>query len=579
METQFAAIYARYSTDSQSATSIEDQIRRCREVATSYGFTVLDEHIYSDAAVSGKQTALHQREGFKRLLKALELQKVSAVFIDELSRAGRGMKVLSDFVHLLSKRNIRLVSADRMIDTANPGFQVMLGFLSGMSGYELAQTKQRTARGMEGVLKRGGMVGYPPFGYTLDTKLDDSTGHGATWSIHEENAKLVRFIFEARASGRSYQWIATEMQKRGIPCPRRARTTEGGYWRAGTVKQLLTRSIYRGMFIWNGSEFTKYKCKKENRVVEQVEYPRPELRLVDDELWYQVQGSPGRTQRRGFRHPLVHRVHCGLCGNTCTLRHSGVKVKMLYCASCTLKKHAGLLPNQLLEIGANAATAVIEATLKEVVQTEVRDSYRAILTEVASRDNKELLLSTRSKFDQLNKQIKGLARLLTLGVEDIEVVSAKIEALQRQLIECRAELRELEKESNDVTPDEIEMHVNSMSNDFFSKLLLQEVVPPEQGNELIKRIFKSIRFVKLSRADSRWTVEVNLHELAHQLDKRRIFRNGGRVQLTYKVHLYRPRSGSVYQTTLLDKRFIKPEEYQQEINDAELENEMKSIFD
>ena len=579
MEYKYAAIYARYSTDSQSATSIEDQIRRCREVAASYGYTIHDEHIYSDAAVSGKQTALHQRAGFKQLLKTIDKQKVSAVFIDEFSRAGRSMKMLADFAHLLSKRNIRLVSADKQIDTSAPGNELILALLGGLSSYELAQTKQRTARGMEGVLKRGGMVGYPPFGYTLDEKLDDSTGNGATWSIHEENAKLVRFMFEARASGRSYQWIATEMQKRGVPCPRRARTVEGGYWRASTVKQLLMRTIYRGMFVWNGSEYTKYKSRKENKVVEQVEYPRPELRLVDDELWKKVQGIPGKTIRRGFKHPLVHRVRCGLCGNTCTLKHSAVKVKMLYCASCDLKKRAGLLRDQLLEIGAKAAMAVIQAALQEVVQTDVREAYKAILTEVASRDNKEHLHSTRSKFEQLDKQIKGLARLLTLGVGDVDEISQKIESLQRQLLECRAELQDLEKESNDVTPEEIDMHVQSMSNDFFSKLLREDVIPPEQGNELIKRIFSSIRFVKLSRADSTWTVEVNLHELAHQRDQRRIFRNGGRVRLTYQVHLYRPRSGSVYQTKLVEKRFIKPEEYQQEIDDDDLDNELKSIFD
>ncbi len=192
MEYKYAAIYARYSTDSQSATSIEDQIRRCREVAASYGYTIHDEHIYSDAAVSGKQTALHQRAGFKQLLKTIDKQKVSAVFIDEFSLAGRSMKMLADFAHLLSKRNIRLVSADKQIDTSAPGNELILALLGGLSSYELAQTKQRTARGMEGVLKRGGMLGYPPFGYTLNEKLDDSTGNGTTWSIHEEMSNSVQ---------------------------------------------------------------------------------------------------------------------------------------------------------------------------------------------------------------------------------------------------------------------------------------------------------------------------------------------------------------------------------------------------
>ena len=36
--TEAVAIYARYSTDRQDARSIEDQERRCRELATARGF-------------------------------------------------------------------------------------------------------------------------------------------------------------------------------------------------------------------------------------------------------------------------------------------------------------------------------------------------------------------------------------------------------------------------------------------------------------------------------------------------------------------------------------------------------------
>ena len=47
------AIYARFSSDRQSAVSIDDQIRKCREHARREGWTVLDEHLYVDEAISG----------------------------------------------------------------------------------------------------------------------------------------------------------------------------------------------------------------------------------------------------------------------------------------------------------------------------------------------------------------------------------------------------------------------------------------------------------------------------------------------------------------------------------------------
>ena len=51
------AIYARFSSDKQSAASIVDQVRKCREYAQAHGWEVLDDHIYSDEAISGATLA------------------------------------------------------------------------------------------------------------------------------------------------------------------------------------------------------------------------------------------------------------------------------------------------------------------------------------------------------------------------------------------------------------------------------------------------------------------------------------------------------------------------------------------
>ena len=46
-----AAIYARYSSDKQRETSLEDQERTCRRRAEQEGWTVVK--VYGDAAISG----------------------------------------------------------------------------------------------------------------------------------------------------------------------------------------------------------------------------------------------------------------------------------------------------------------------------------------------------------------------------------------------------------------------------------------------------------------------------------------------------------------------------------------------
>ena len=62
-----AAAYARYSSDLQRETSIDDQVTVARQYAERQGWTLIDEHIYSDAGIPG--SSLDGRPGIQALLK------------------------------------------------------------------------------------------------------------------------------------------------------------------------------------------------------------------------------------------------------------------------------------------------------------------------------------------------------------------------------------------------------------------------------------------------------------------------------------------------------------------------------
>ncbi len=46
------AIYSRFSSDRQRPTSLADQVRMCRTYAERQGWSVLDDHLYSDEAIA-----------------------------------------------------------------------------------------------------------------------------------------------------------------------------------------------------------------------------------------------------------------------------------------------------------------------------------------------------------------------------------------------------------------------------------------------------------------------------------------------------------------------------------------------
>lgn len=80
------AIYARYSTDRQDARSIDDQMRRCRALADTRGFSIAAE--YADAAVSGSHM---DRVNLQRLIAAARRGSFRSVLVDDLSRLSRDL--------------------------------------------------------------------------------------------------------------------------------------------------------------------------------------------------------------------------------------------------------------------------------------------------------------------------------------------------------------------------------------------------------------------------------------------------------------------------------------------------------
>src|SRR5688572_413070 len=79
------ACYARFSSDLQRATSIDDQVRECREYAERQGWGWQPKQVYSDSAISG--SSIEGRNGLQALLAAAMTQPrpFDALLVDDSS--------------------------------------------------------------------------------------------------------------------------------------------------------------------------------------------------------------------------------------------------------------------------------------------------------------------------------------------------------------------------------------------------------------------------------------------------------------------------------------------------------------
>src|SRR6185503_9617222 len=100
-----AVMYARYSTDLQSAASVDDQVRLCRERIDREGNELVE--IYSDRAVSG---AILLRPGIQSLLQDGIRRKFDLVYAEALDRISRDQEDAAGFFKRMCFAEVGIVT-------------------------------------------------------------------------------------------------------------------------------------------------------------------------------------------------------------------------------------------------------------------------------------------------------------------------------------------------------------------------------------------------------------------------------------------------------------------------------------
>lgn len=405
-----AAIYARYSTDEQRPTSIEDQVRRCRETAAKEKLTVEDRLVFSDSAISGTAKGRTKRVSYQRLMDAIESKLVDIVFIDDVSRAARDMLEGAKIMALVDSIGLRVVTSDG-IDTAQPNWKMLWSFKLMTAVQQVENTASQVVRGMVGQLERGYQIAQPPFGYK-SLRIKDAGGRelGTTWEIDTKEAELLRSMYAWRQSGKSVAKIAFELNSLGVlpPCHRRCNGVP--YWRPATVHRVLANTIYKGMFVWNGSGYSKAKAKKKRRQLIEQAFERPNLRIVSDELWSACNRVVRNMAiRGGGRHALAGVLSCGVCNALLSLK-SVKKSCSVHCPQCEQANRVGGHQNFIGYSSLAAARHALEWCLREVftggVLAEFHARLQARLTAGPAKEEAEL----RRRLGELDVTLKRLKR-------------------------------------------------------------------------------------------------------------------------------------------------------------------------
>ena len=472
MADRTAAVYARYSSENQSATSIDDQVSSCRRYAERNGLYVPAAHIYTDLAVSG---ARRNRRGWSALRAAAERRLFGFVLVDDLSRVSRDLVFLLGDVARFTYLDIGIVSVADGIHTLDEEQLLSLQVRGVFNEHQLRDLRKKTHRGQLGQKERGFSVGEATFGYrsepvgeVRERKTGRARPDGHVMRIDPVQAEVVRRVFREFADGSSLAAIAGRLNADGVPG--RYRISKG--WSVGTLTRMLCNRKYEGVWIWNK---TRNVRDPSTGACRQVERPESEwhvvedegLRIVDAELWTSVQARrkrvgrawPGGRGRRGFsadqrgvagtcpRYLLSGAMECGVCGRAVCLL-SGKGSGYYGCSG---------VPIRACENRVRVPRLLAEEVVLGAVAELLRDSeaIAAVLSAVERRLRSlkggvpETLAAKRAELRRAERERANLVAFVARGADDVgaRAVREELEKLEPRVQRLRDEIGRLERVS------------------------------------------------------------------------------------------------------------------------------------
>jgi site-specific DNA recombinase len=450
-----AAIYARYSTDMQRKESIEDQFRVCKTLAERHGFEVVAK--FSDAAISGGTSA---RPSYQDMLRGARRKEFAAIVAEDTSRLWRNLSEQAPRLAELSDLGIIVVTAD--LDTRSESAGIM-GALTGAMGEQYRrEIGRRVRRGLEGLARNGKSAGGRSYGY-----IPASQSGTRQIEIDQEQAAVVRRIFEMFAIGHSPRTIAGKLNHERVPSPgsgrdRSLRRKAGWVASAiyGDTKRgtgILANPIYIGEVIWNRTRWIRSAADSSRR--RQVANPPSEwirrqderLRVVPNELWQRAKSRQrhqaavvGERVKRGMSKDDARRTGAGpkfLLSSLLRCAHCGssyaIAGRDVYACSGYTSSGGTLCTNDALLRRQTAELEVLAGIKRQMLSPEIIDEIcrrvRAQLRKPAPK-----AIDHQPRIDQLKTEIGNMVDAIAGGVLRPST------ALATRLATAEAEVTELE---------------------------------------------------------------------------------------------------------------------------------------
>ena len=492
-------IYIRLSREDDDKVMMSESITNQKSLLLQYvkenNLRVYD--IYIDDGYSGTN---FDRPDFNRLLNDIELGKVNMVITKDMSRLGRDYIGTGNLIEkYFPEHNVRYIAVtdniDTFLDSSNNDIAPFKAIMNDMYAKDISKKIKSSLRAKQ---KEGKFVGgRTPFGYIQDP---DDKNHLV---INEEQASVVKRIFDMCLEGLSFYKIAKQLTHEGIKTPAQYYSFEWknnynlkyGQWHSKTIRDILTNQIYIGDMVQNRRSKVNYKIKKVIRnnpkdyiIVENTHEP-----IINKEKFYEVQKripkNVGRNEKKE-NHLLDGLLYCGDCSHRISVTARRKKDNRCY-TICNYyrtymkQKLCTTHSNNYDKLEKVIINSLTERCLQYIDKVKVRN---IILTNL--KDNKKL--NNKKELNLLTNDIKRISD--NLDIIYIDNLNRKItdEQFKRLKTKLENELNIKQKRYNELNSNNNytinEEEKNNMINEYINKFLSMK----EPSRELIINLIDKI---------------------------------------------------------------------------------------
>lgn len=321
--------------------------------------------VYSDYGISG--TDKQHRTGYKRLLRHCREGKIDRIVCKSISRFARNTSDFMTALNTLHDHQVTILFEKEGLDTADPTNDFILTTLAAIAQEESRSISSNIRWGNQKRYPKGQARNYDIYGYCYAKGEDAFETMEDGYQIHrveivEEEAAIVRRIFQEVEDGERYSDIARRLNYEHIPAPdqgkakrkiRRRTTVKEGIetgWTSAMISRMITLERYCGDALLQKTytpDFLTHKSRVNNGEMPQYLVRDHHPAIISREQFERVQkvrqGNAARFGNRGKRtdHPFSGRLICAHCGRAFNIRNAS-HYPIWFCPTSALNNGKGV---------------------------------------------------------------------------------------------------------------------------------------------------------------------------------------------------------------------------------------------